>query len=137
MGDVDPQEPRLDDVRLLVVDDDPDTLVVLRLGFEALGATVATAPAADEARSILAAAGVDIVITDLGVDAQLGRDVLRAAMSYGLPVIAVTGHLIAHAKRPTIGFAFDRVLLKPVTSAEIAVTVREVLAGRSSGPWIE
>ena len=65
---------------ILVVDDDPPVLSMLRAVMESEGYAVTTATNAAEAKSKLAAARFDMVVTDMRMETETsGFDVVRAA----------------------------------------------------------
>ena len=80
--------------RILVVDDEPQILRVLRRGLESQGFEVVTAPDAPTALQIFRAMPVSLIITDLrmpgGDGVQLCRDV-RVTSSVPIIVLSVKG----------------------------------------------
>lgn len=89
---------------VLVVDDDPDMLRVIRSVLEDEGLTVATA--ADGGRALILAAehAPDLAVLDVGLPVLDGRQVaagLRDLLGGAFPVVAITadGHTAEKARR--------------------------------------
>jgi len=121
--------PRHESERILIVDDSPDTLEVLRRNLTSEGYRVLTAPGASQAVSILEETPVDLVITDLKMPKIGGMDVVRYVRENhrDTAVMIITGY-------PSIGGAVEAVkagaedyLSKPFTDEELVSTVSGVL----------
>src|SRR5512136_3090427 len=80
--------------RLLVVDDSPATLEVLRRNLEAAGYEVMTAPGVNQALQALDALKFDLVITDLKMPGASGMDLVRhvRANLRDTEVMMITGY---------------------------------------------
>jgi CheY-like chemotaxis protein len=119
---------QLPGARVLVVDDDDDSLYLYEQALGFCGATVVTARTA---RGALAAAGeADIVVTDLLLPGKDGIWLLDQvnALPRPIPVIVVTGVREQDSRRlPTAAFA--RKLLKPVDPMDVATHIADVLRG--------
>ncbi len=115
--------------RILVVDDSPDTLEVVRRNLEANGYQVYTASAVPEAVLALEGTPVELVITDLKMPRVSGLELVRHVRENyrSTEVMMITGY-------PSIGGAVDAVktgaeeyLAKPFTEEELAAAVRRAL----------
>jgi signal transduction histidine kinase len=82
---------RLDGMRLLVVDDDPDARELLRALFDEAGARVTTCESTEEARVALAADRYELVVSDLAMPGEDGCALARS-LEHRLPAIAVSAH---------------------------------------------
>ena len=123
--------PTLDALRVLVVDDHDDIVQVATLVVETAGGVAFGARDADEARDLLAAEEVDVVVTDLVMPGTTGRKLLDALESEHptLPVVAMSGvpEQGAHAaQRPNVKAALD----KPFTSDRLLDAIL-LAAGRT------
>ena len=116
-------------VRVLVVDDDDDTRLILNEVLGHLGADVATAASAQDALAL--AQGVDIIVTDIAMPSVDGVWLLERVneLPRPVPVIAMSGY--AERQVPRYARApFARKLLKPVDKSELSDLIREVLRER-------
>ena len=69
--------PRLDGLRVLVVDDNADAVDVLKMALDRAGARVSTALSGEEAVSAWVASPFDVLVCDLGMPGTDGFEVLR------------------------------------------------------------
>ncbi len=116
---------------MLVVDDEPDARELLERLLTDRGAAVSVAAGADEALAILDAAGVDVLIADIGmpdVDGyELVRRVRRREADRGgrLPALALTAFARQEDRARALAAGFQDHLAKPVeASALIAAVAR-------------
>lgn len=115
--------------RILVVDDEPALLGVLRRILSGVGAEVVLVETVEEALAALDT-GVDLVITDLNIGTRSGIDIARAAASCRPPpqVIAISG-----GARAVDGLELGKAgvaafVAKPFTRAEILEVVQGLQA---------
>jgi CheY-like chemotaxis protein len=76
--------------RILVVDDQPDTLLEMRIVLESAGHEPVLAADSDRAAERLASGPVDVVLVDVAMPTGDGWAVLTAATRAKVPVIIVT-----------------------------------------------
>lgn len=127
--------PALDQLHLLVVDDDPDTLDMLAEALSRCGAVVEQAGSAAEALRRLERERFDVLISDISMPEQDGYALiakvraLPAARGGNIPAIALTAYarLTDRAKALTAGFQAH--MPKPVDPAELTQMVAS-LCGR-------
>lgn len=116
---------------ILVVDDEPAVISMLKTVLETYGYTVSTAANAAEATTILSNAAFDLVITDMRMETDIaGYDVVRAAAArpeQPVIVILTAFPLLAQQWREAGAHA---ALAKPARMAELLETVGELLARR-------
>src|SRR5215468_2834512 len=72
---------RLDGLSVLVVDDEPDTREMLKLGLENCGAHVRLAGSATEALTAIGAVVPDVLISDIGMPGDDGYELIRKVRS--------------------------------------------------------
>jgi CheY-like chemotaxis protein len=126
-------------VRILVVDDDPDTTDLFATALSACGADVVTTLGAREALSMLAARALDAVVTDIAMPGADGYWLVREirgladARVRDLPVVAVTAFGREHSRARALAAGFVDHLVKPVEPAALCVAVARAL-GRSGRP---
>src|SRR5262249_51378480 len=122
---------------ILIVDDEPDTRELLKQGLEYCGAKVRLAGSAAEALDQLDVALPDILISDIGMPACDGYDLIRAgrrppgAKGGKLPAIALTAYTKIKDRPHALRAEYDMHVPKPVELAEL-VAVAASLARRSS-----
>jgi CheY-like chemotaxis protein len=116
---------RLDAIRVLLVDDDPDTLGAVRAILEDAGATVETAATAAEARSTVSCWKPSVLVSDIAMPEENGYSLVRSLRSSNarLPAIALTAYgrpvdeELAHAA------GFEVFLPKPVQRRDLVDAV--------------
>ena len=115
-------------VRVLLVDDDDDNRELMGELLELAGFAVARAGSGAEALAALAAAPVDVLVTDVGMPGMGGLELARAAkrLAPAVPVIAVTGWGERGDVADARGHEIDAILVKPVDPDALTNTVREV-----------
>lgn len=117
--------------RVLVVDDEAAVAAVLRAFLEHLGVSATTVNDFATARSLLATAGWDLLVTDfqLGDDGHTGLELVRAAREScpGIRTLLVSGSLSRDHVLPRDGDGADEFLSKPVSFASFAAAVQRLL----------
>jgi len=137
----DPEEValvRLDGVRVLVVDDEPDGLDMVTQVLTECGATVTPAGSADAALSLLRTGESDILISDIGMPLVDGYELLRRARASGhaLPAIALTAFARRedHMRALQAGFAMH--LAKPAEPSELVLAVARLARRHMPSPQV-
>lgn len=107
--------------RILVVDDSPDTLEVVRRNLTAAGYAVHTVPGVAEAIRALNATPVDLVITDLRMPKVSGMDLIRHVRENhaDLEVIMITGYASVPGAVEAMQTGAYEYLSKPFTDEEL------------------
>jgi CheY-like chemotaxis protein len=125
----------LEGVRVLVVDDEADARDALVGLLERYGARVRTAGSVAEAIAALSQALPQVLISDLGLPAVDGYELIRRvrelpeASGGSLPALAVSAYVTEEHCKKAIATGFQRHLGKPVAPAELVIEVAR-LAGR-------
>ncbi|MCJ7579229.1 MAG: sigma-54 dependent transcriptional regulator [Candidatus Aminicenantes bacterium] len=116
-------------VRILVVDDSPDTLEVLKRNLESEGYTVFTAPGAIEAIKIIESSPVDLVITDLKMPKVNGLSLVRHIQENykNIGVMMVTGYPSIEGAVEAVKSGAEEYLSKPFTDEELSSAVKRSL----------
>jgi len=114
--------------RVLIVEDNADTLESLRLQMELWGTEVSTARNAEEALDIAARFRPQIVLCDLGLPGMDGLrlvEPLREKLK-GMPVVfaAVTGYASAEDQQRALAAGFDSFFVKPLNPGSLANLLR-------------
>jgi len=118
----------LDTIRVLVVEDERDTLDFLTRLLEGQGATVLPASTAREALSIVRAESPDVVISDIGMPEMDGYDFIQHVRrgdtaSHNIPAIALTAYARTEDRMRALRAGFQAHMAKPVEPAELIATV--------------
>jgi PAS domain S-box-containing protein len=131
--------PALSGVSVLVVEDDADSLDLVRTVLERAGARVRTATSAAEAFSHLTAERPDVLVSDIGMPGESGHELIRRVRRLpphegGLtPAAALTAFASATDRTGLLEAGFQRHLPKPVAPAHLLEAVAD-LAGLSRPP---
>jgi DNA-binding response OmpR family regulator len=121
-------------LHLLIVDDDPGLLDLLRRYFLGQGFTVSTAANGVEMRAVLARTTIDLVLLDLGLPGEDGFELtrqLRKRWSGALIIITGRGESVDRVVGLELGA--DDYVTKPFDLRELLARVRSVLR-RSAAP---
>jgi CheY-like chemotaxis protein/anti-sigma regulatory factor (Ser/Thr protein kinase) len=118
----------LADFRILVVDDETDTLELLRHLLESEGAVVEVAESAVAALAHLDRASFDVLVSDLGLPEQDGFALIREVRARGrsaaaLPAIALTGYADRDSANLSRAAGFQVHIGKPVDARELVTAI--------------
>jgi signal transduction histidine kinase/ActR/RegA family two-component response regulator len=122
--------PSLKGLRVLVLDDEPDTRSLLRVVLERCGSEVATAGSAEEALAAFAQSKPDVIISDIGMPGEDGYEFigkLRAAEveQHGerIPAIALTAYARVEDRVRALNAGFQVHVPKPIEPVELLAVV--------------
>jgi NO-binding membrane sensor protein with MHYT domain/CheY-like chemotaxis protein len=122
----------LSGLRVLVIDDAPDTLDVLEQILTVSGAATLTAPGAGAALALLEKEKPDVIVSDVGmpeVDGfELMRRIRRRAATAQIPAIALTAFTRQDDRTKALQAGFTDYLAKPVEPAALAAAIRRAVA---------
>jgi PAS domain S-box-containing protein len=127
--------PRLDGLRVLVVDDDPDARSLLLSMLSDYGVQVRTAEGTREALAILDEWSPDVLVADIGMPEGDGYDLIREVRHREgnarrpMPAIALTAYARREDRLRALSSGFQMHVPKPVEPAEL-LTVLASLSGR-------
>jgi signal transduction histidine kinase/ActR/RegA family two-component response regulator len=131
--------PLVEGLRILVVDDEPDTRELLRAVLEHCKAKVTLAASAAGAIELLRANRYDVLVSDIGMPGEDGYSLIRKVRALPeeqgryTPAIALTAYASAQDRTRAMLAGFDTHMTKPVEAQEFIVTIAHVL-GRLSRP---
>lgn len=115
-----------DPVTILVVDDEPDVLFLLRLTLESAGYSVVEAAHGAEALETIHARRPTLVITDLMMPVMDGRELIRRVRSEpetaDLPIMLLSAN-------PDQSIGADRVMRKPFNPRDLTRVIDELIQG--------
>ncbi len=124
---------RLEDVRILVVEDDDDTRELLRTMLESAGAVVEGVPSAARARREVFADPPDVLISDIRMPEENGYALMQSLRAAGIetPAIALTAYARREDALEAQAAGFQIHLPKPVDPGRLIDVVAR-LASRPS-----
>ena len=129
------QHPRLDGFVVLAVDDDPDSLNVIKTVLEGAGATMLTAQSGVAALEMLSKNTPDVIVADIGMPGmdgfQLIRAIRRLPESVGrIPAAALTAYARAQDRVTALASGFQMHLVKPIDPLELIVAIAALVERR-------
>jgi PAS domain S-box-containing protein len=127
--------PRLNGLRILVVDDEEDARRLLVEVLASFGATVMAAKSASEALDAVRARRPDVLVSDIAMPEEDGYSLIRKVRSMSeerggrTPAVAVTAYARLSDRVRALSAGFQSHLAKPFEPAELATVVAS-LTGR-------
>ncbi len=117
--------------RVLIVDDAPELLLLLRKLVERMGYQVEIASGAPQALEILKARPVDLLLTDWSMPGMDGGELISAMKedeeAREIPVIVLTGHDTDTEREAARAVGCDRFLVKPIMRDELQRVISQLL----------
>jgi CheY-like chemotaxis protein len=134
------QGPPLDGLRILVVDDEADTLEMVAAALRSSGSEVATAKSSRAALEAFSQAKYDVLISDLQMPGEHGYELLQKIRELenheGHPILAIA--LSAHGRLEdrdrSLKSGFFAHLTKPVEPCELVALVAGLVARTDEQP---
>ena len=129
--------PRLDGVRVLVVEDEADARHLLAAVLQKRGARVFMASSGQEALEVLPRERPDVLLSDIALQDMDGYELIRKVRSLPqdqggrIPAAALTGYGRLEDRMRALSAGFQLHAAKPVEPAELVAVVAS-LAGKSS-----
>ena len=129
---------RLEGLKVLVVDDEADTLELLKTGLSRCGAEVSAARSAGEALAAVEKEIPDLLISDIGMAGEDGYDLIKkvralpAERGGKVPAIALTAYARTEDRLRVLRAGYQMHVPKPVELTEL-VAVMASLVGRHKG----
>jgi CheY-like chemotaxis protein len=123
------ERQNLSGVRVLVVDDDLDTLEMLKVILQDRGAEVDTAPSAGDALQVLEHSLPDAIVSDLAMPEQDGYELIELIRQRGperggnIPAVALTAYTRVEDRVRALTAGFQIYVPKPVDSSELVAVV--------------
>ncbi|HEY2159269.1 MAG TPA: ATP-binding protein [Isosphaeraceae bacterium] len=122
-------EPAGSSLRVLLVEDEPETLDVFSRILRSMGHRVATATTLAGAVSTALSGEFDLIISDVGLPDGSGLELPgRLGGSRSTPAIAVSGFGMKDDIQRSLEAGFAAHLVKPIGFKELEATIRQVLA---------
>lgn len=127
-----PRLPRLDGLRILVVDDNLDGRTLTSLVLTQAGASVTAAASVREAMQMLEGDRPDALVSDIGLPDEDGyaliRQIRQDEVEHGgfLPAIALTGYARAEDRARILAAGFQAHIPKPVEPVELTAVIATI-----------
>ena len=121
--------PRLDGVRVLVVDDELNARQVATAILQQKGAAVTEAASADEAIEVVAGGRVDLIVSDLAMPVTDGYEMMRQVRKGRgrfVPAVALTAGVAPEDVTAAFAAGYQKHLPKPVSAAALVRTAAEL-----------
>ena len=119
--------------RVLIVDDDRDTLEIIRLILDTHGARTAVATTAAEGLTILSAIRPEVVLSDISLPDQDGYEFVRRIRALPVDeggdtlVVAVSAHVYTAHRERAFDAGFQAFLAKPLNPERLVECVKAVV----------
>jgi len=117
-------------LRLLLVEDDPDSREVVSAILGDWGIAVTTASNAEEAIGLLTRMTVEVIVSDVGLPGMDGHAFMQAVRTQprlaDIPAIALTAFAYPEDKKRALEAGFQRHLRKPFTPHELLAIVADL-----------
>jgi signal transduction histidine kinase len=121
----------LDGLRILAVDDEPDTCQLVKCVLEMCGAVVLVASTAEEALSLWKEWNPHLLISDLGMPEQDGYQLIQAIRERSdLPAVAFTALAAKEHCQRALDSGYQLHLTKPIEPAAFASAIAKVAQRR-------
>jgi two-component system, cell cycle response regulator DivK len=118
--------------KVLVVDDDPPSLMVAMILLSNYGAQIITANNGQEAFDLLAVEKPTFILSDLSMPVMSGWTLIErlkeTETTAAIPIIALTAHTMSGDRERALEAGFDNYLAKPLTPSTFIHDLLNVLA---------
>jgi CheY-like chemotaxis protein/two-component sensor histidine kinase len=123
------EDVSFESMRMLVVEDEPDTREFLTRLLEGHGATVLSSSSAREGLALFETGNPDLLISDIGLPEMDGYDLIRLIRSgrvrgpSGIPAIAVTAYARIEDRLRALRAGYQAHIAKPVEPSELIAAI--------------
>ena len=116
-------------MHLLLVEDHPDTAMMLARLLKSAGYTTETASSVSEALKLASSHSFDVVVSDVGLPDASGYDLMRTLRERGgIKGIAMSGYGMESDIRKSLEAGFSTHLVKPIDFMRLENALRELVA---------
>jgi len=128
---------RLTGLRILSVDDDPNTREMLQEALQRAGAVVESAASAPEALDKLQSFQPHVLLSDIGLPEEDGYDLLRKVRALGassggtVPAVALTGYAREQDYQAALAAGYQAFVAKPVNLDELSSAILRAKEGEA------
>lgn len=127
--------PEMTDLRILVVDDEPDSRELLRVVLEQCGSKVTTAGSSAEAINFLEKGAFDVLLSDIGMPDEDGYTFIGKVRALPkekgghIPAVALTAYARVEDRIRALKAGFQLHVSKPVEPVELTAVISSLAAG--------
>jgi PAS domain S-box-containing protein len=127
--------PALEGLRILVVDDEPETRELMRFVLEQCRSRVTLAVGPDEALETLQAGEFDVLVSDIGMPEKDGYWLVEQVRALPgdrggrIPAVALTAYARSEDRTRALKAGYDMHLTKPIEPTELLVVVATLVEG--------
>ena len=127
-GGVDPETIELKNLKVLVVDDSPENILLIKTFLTIAQAQVDTATNGRDAITMTLSGEYDVVLMDLQMPIMDGYQATRELrkQNYKSPIIALTAHAMVEDRRRCLENGFDDHITKPVDRRTLLSTLEKL-----------
>jgi PAS domain S-box-containing protein len=129
------QQPSLNGINVLLVDDDAETLEMISAVLRERQASVTAVRSASEALSAIEGSKPDVLVSDIAMPEQDGYELIEKLRSLesgkDIPALAITAYAGAPDRARALDAGYQRYLPKPIEPAELVAVVAS-LAGNGA-----
>jgi signal transduction histidine kinase/ActR/RegA family two-component response regulator len=120
-------------VRVLLLDDEPQTRIVLERMLTSVGAEVETLDSAIRAMEVLSESEFDLLLSDIGLPVMDGLELIaqvRAGSAgehaRGIPAVAISAYARPKDRQAALDAGFDGYVTKPIDLMRLVLAIRSV-----------
>jgi len=124
----------LEDTRVLLIDDEPDALTMMRRILEDQGARVETALSVNAALDLLDRKSFDILVSDISMPERDGYDLIAAVRARRIqtPALALTAFARSEDRAKVMSSGYQAHASKPIEARELLATLSSLVNERSA-----
>ncbi|HKG13369.1 MAG TPA: ATP-binding protein, partial [Pyrinomonadaceae bacterium] len=123
--------------RVLLIEDAPDTLEMLRVVFESRGYGVVTCADGEEALRVAESERFDIIVSDIGLPRIDGYELMTRLRGLPhmreVPAVALTGYAAPRDAEAALAAGFDTHVAKPVDPSELVEQIELLMRRKGEG----
>lgn len=129
-----PQSTVLTGVRVLIVDDEPDSAFLLQFVLELEQAEVVVTHQVSDALEAVNTFEPDVILSDIMMPEVNGLSLIRVLRDQGkqTPAIAVSAAVFQQDKDAALAAGYDRFIEKPIDPSIVIATIVELLESSST-----
>jgi PAS domain S-box-containing protein len=132
--------PTLEGVKVLIIDDELESLLLLSTVLSQSGAHIKTAVSAEEGFAQVKEWRPDVIVSDIGMPGEDGYSFMKRVKTWTreagvwIPAVALTAYARAEDRMKALASGYQIHVPKPVEPAEL-ITVLVSLVDRPTTPW--